>query len=90
MLSNLRRKTQIHESYQKVFGTPDGQRVLRHLMKVGNVLTSSFAPGDPHVTAFKEGQRHIVLSMLRFVNKDHDELVKAMEQELQKANEDII
>lgn len=49
-------------------------------------MTSTFVGGDPYATAFREGQRHIVLSILKFVNKDHDEIVRAIEEEIAHAN----
>lgn len=59
-----------HESYRRAFCSPDGQIVLRHLMKKFNVASPTFVNGDTHATAFREGQRHVVLSILKFINKD--------------------
>lgn len=64
------------EAYQRVFASPDGQIVMRHLMKKFNVASPSFVNGDTHATAFKEGQRHVVLSVLKFVNKDINQEIK--------------
>lgn len=70
----------IHQSYQTVFNTPDGERVLHHLMKTANVTKPSFVPGDPHQTAFNEGARHLALSILKFVKRDHDAMLRAIEE----------
>jgi len=70
-----------HESYRRIFASPDGQIVLKHLMKKFNVASPTFVNGDTHATAFREGQRHVVLSILKFVNKD-------INQEIQEQIED--
>lgn len=82
----IRERARIHESYQNIFNTPDGERVLRHLMKVGGVTKSSFVAGDPNTTAFNEGRRHLVLSILTYIYKDHDALVRAIEEGIQDEN----
>lgn len=76
----VRERARVHESYQNVFNTPDGERVLRHLMKVGGITKPSYVAGDPYTTAFNEGRRHLVLSILKFIHKSHDELLKAIEE----------
>lgn len=78
--NNLRDRIRLHESYQVVFQSPDGEKVLRHIMKVGNVTKPSFVAGDPHSTAFNEGRRHLALSILRFVGKDHKKLIQMIEE----------
>lgn len=72
-----------HEDYKSTFDTPHGERVLRHLMRVSGVTGSSFVAGDPHATAFKEGQRHIVMSILKFTKKDTEALIKQIEEGLE-------
>lgn len=66
-------------AYQSTFSTASGQEVLRHLVSV-SVLTPSHVPGDPFTTAFNEGRRHLVLSILRQLNRDVFEMVQAHKQ----------
>lgn len=73
-------KIHLHASYVRTFETPDGQRVLRHLMRRGFILESTFVAGDPHQTSLNEGARRIVLSIITFLGRDHSELVKQLEQ----------
>ena len=61
---------ELHDSYRAVFNTKDGERVLEHLSKVCFLDVTSFTPGDPHSTSFKEGQRSIVLQILKFIERD--------------------
>jgi len=77
---------QTHAAYVRVFNTDDGKFVLAHLMKEGFVLDTTFVPGDTHRTAMNEGSRRLVLSILKYVNKDHKEIVNQIEQEIQSAN----
>lgn len=83
-IQELRRKlvdrATIHQSYQAVFNTSDGERVLRHLMKIGFVTRPTMVPGDPYQTAHNEGSRRLALSILSFVKRDHDEMLKAIEE----------
>jgi hypothetical protein len=71
-----------HEDFQATFETPQGKRVLKYLMQKSGVVGNNFVAGDPHATSFKEGQRHIVMTILRGVNKDTTELIKQIEQGL--------
>ena len=81
-LRGLREKIDLHESYVAVFTTPEGQRVLRHILKAGNASQSTFVQGDPHGTSFREGQRHLALSIARMVYRDTTELIKLIEEGL--------
>lgn len=56
--------------YKEVFNTPSGKKVLRDLMNVGHVLGQAHVPGDPHTSAFNEGQRRIVLRILSFLKPE--------------------
>lgn len=73
-------KIHLHASYVRTFETPDGQRVLRHLMRKGFILESTFVAGDPQQTVLNEGSRRMVLSIISFLGRDHSELVKQLEQ----------
>jgi hypothetical protein len=76
----VRNRAMIHQAYQSVFNTPDGQVVLKHILRIGKVTTPTFVAGDPHMTSFNEGQRRLALSILRFVRKNHDELLQEIER----------
>jgi len=71
---------EIHDSYRAVFDSPDGERVLEHLIKVGYVDTTVHTPGDSHDTAYKEGKRSIVISILRFIERDPREILRQVQQ----------
>ncbi len=48
--------------YQATFGTGRGVNVL-HDLRAQYMQRSSFVAGDPHATAFREGQRDVVLAI---------------------------
>jgi hypothetical protein len=75
----------LNDAYKRTFDTPDGQMVLMHLCKVNFVFSSTFVQGDPEMTALHEGQRRLVLSILRQVNVDFKQL-QEMAQEIQNEN----
>jgi len=73
----------LQDSYRRVFdkASPDVERVIRHLCKVGFVTRSTFVPNDPNQTAMNEGSRRLVLSILRFVHADQKKMVEQIESQ---------
>jgi hypothetical protein len=71
---------ELQDSYKKIFSTPDGERVLEHLCKVGFIGDTTYVSGDPTETAHREGQRRLVLSILRFLERDARQLLKQLEE----------
>lgn len=58
--------------YETTFGSPNGQRVIADLMTTFNWGRSSHTPGDPYETAFREGERHVILHILNTLGKRSD------------------
>ncbi len=50
-------------TYRAVFQTDDGKLVLADLEKRFHLSASTFERGDPHYSAFLEGQRSVVLTI---------------------------
>ena len=71
---------ELHDSYKAVFSTKDGERVLDHLCKVGFIAETTYVVGDPIETAHREGKRRLVLSILRFLERDPRYIIKLMEE----------
>jgi len=53
-------------SYRRTFNTDDGQKVLRDLKSRFGYETTTFS-GNPHESAFNEGQRATVLLIVRML-----------------------
>lgn len=75
-------KINLERSYKAVFETPDGRRVLNHILREGFVLKSTFVAGDPHETALNEGSRRLALSILRKVRKDNNDKIQMLEENI--------
>jgi len=70
--------------YQSTFSTPHGKRVLYQMMKSAGFMDTNFVSGDSHYTAFKEGQRSVVTSILQSLKVD----VRQLEAQLTKGGTD--
>jgi hypothetical protein len=82
MLSKVVDKIAIHASYTRVFSTPDGERILRHILKEAGAYKSTFVAGDPHMTSFNEGRRNMALSIAKFALRDHNKMLEMVEKGL--------
>lgn len=82
-VDDLKDKVLIHASYVRVFSTPDGERVLRHILKMGGAHKAAHVPGDSHTSAMNEGKRIMALSIVKFALRDHYKMVQLLEKGLQ-------
>jgi hypothetical protein len=73
------KRAQLVNDYQAIFETPVGNRVLEHLCKVGHIFEPTFVRGDPHESALREGERRLVLSILKVLRTDLGKLQKMAE-----------
>jgi hypothetical protein len=78
------RKRHIHRSYDAVFGTPEGEVVLCHIMAEGFISRTTFVAGDPNQTMLNEGSRRLALSILRMARANHKELIRQLEKQMQE------
>ena len=58
--------------YRATFTTDDGEKVLDDLKKRLGLYKSTHVPGDPHESAFYEGQRNAILLILRMLEERKD------------------
>ena len=58
--------------YRAVFTTDDGTKVLDDLKKRFGLYKSTHVSGDPHESAFYEGQRNAMLIILRMLEERKD------------------
>ena len=73
---------QLRGNYQRVFKSDDGEMVLEHLKICFGFYQTTYAKGDSHDTAFFEGQRAVVLNILRMLEPQ-----KKLEQQRGISNE---
>ena len=60
---------QLSINYKTTFGSESGELVLKDLKKRCSFETTTFVQGDSHDTAFREGQRAVVLFINNMLNK---------------------
>lgn len=70
-------------SYQAVFSSTEGEKVLFDMMKTHHMLGSTFCK-DPYDSAFREGERAVVLRILTLLKTDVDRLAKNIEDGLRR------
>ena len=75
------KKVDLVYAYRATFETPTGEVVLAHLAKNCHVLETTFVPGDPYASARAEGERRVVLSILKMLGTDISKLQRMMEQQ---------
>lgn len=81
----LNKKQDLTDTYRRVFESPDGEVILAHLMKISFVFQTTMVVGDSHLTAMNEGQRRLVLSIMKQLNLNHNKL-NQIAKELQDEN----
>tara|TARA_Y100001938_G_C8008936_1_gene388915 strand:- start:509 stop:760 length:252 start_codon:yes stop_codon:yes gene_type:complete len=64
---NKQKLEQRRTEYEIVFGTEEGQRVLRDIVANSFVLDTTFDP-DPHATVYNEGMRNTALRILSILH----------------------
>lgn len=79
-------KLQLKHDYIETFSTEHGQRVLHDILARAGVTRSQFH-ADPAVTQFREGHRHLALSIFRQANHSIDALPGLMSEELKRQEE---
>ena len=67
---NLPRLSDLIAAYRLVFGSDDGKTVIDDLRARFHANSPTFVAGDPHESAFLEGQRSVVLTIERMINPD--------------------
>jgi hypothetical protein len=68
------------KEYKQVFNSAAGQRVLQDLMQSHHMLSSSFNPTNSNETAFREGERNVVLRIFSILKIDPADLRKKIEE----------
>ncbi len=66
-------------AYQALFRSPDGEKVLRDLMRAHAVMSSTFN-GNVNDMLIKEGERNVVLRILKLMNVNPQELRERIEE----------
>jgi hypothetical protein len=81
----LEDRIKLKGSYDAAFKTPEGQRVLRHLMKMAGLVPGRTVSiiTDPNLLLVRQGQQHIVLSILRTLGLSATEITEQIQESIQ-------
>ena len=74
------------KAYKQLFRGDEGRTVLMDLMRSFGISRTSFDK-DPQITAFKEGQRSVVLNILNLLNIDEQKILEYVNKQKQKERE---
>ncbi len=66
---NELRNEELSGHYRRVFTGQDGQVILEHLKLCHYFYTTSHTKEDAHDSAFCEGQRYVVLNILKMLEE---------------------
>ncbi|HLE40019.1 MAG TPA: hypothetical protein VI956_00790 [Nitrospirota bacterium] len=76
------------KDYKQIFKCQAGERVMNDLMLQCHFLDPAFVKGDPNESAFMEGERNVVLRILKILNTSPAEIAARIETMEQKRRED--
>ena len=65
---------QLAQTFQGVFETPNGKIVLKELSKMCNENEPTFVDQNPTGSAYKEGQRSIIIGIRKQINKTFNQV----------------
>lgn len=74
-------KSQLVTAYIETFQTPSGQIVLADILRRAHMFESTFVPGDPYTSAFREGERNLGLAIAAFAEKNYEDVKKLAENQ---------
>ena len=70
----------LKKTYRQLFNTDEGKIVLRDLKLRNHALTTTFVAGDPHDTSFREGQRSVILTIMRMMEEKTAEEMQQLKE----------
>ena len=80
-----RRRAEFELALLAVMSTPDGQKVLREILRRTHVFAISLTAGNSDITAFREGERNVGLSLMGDMNAVSSErLATIMHEEIKE------
>ncbi len=77
---SLKKRASLVQEYKTVFSTYAGRRVLYDLMNKHHMLTPSIYEPNMNITFVHEGERNVVLGILKIINENPQKLAKRIEE----------
>lgn len=79
-------RVELRRAYQETFSSPEGQLVLKHILRTAGVTHPRFTT-DNEQTRINEGERRLATSIFNEVYSSTDQLIEYMQEELKKQEE---
>ncbi len=79
-LDRAKKRAGLIQDYKRTFETPVGKNVLMDLMRTHHMM-GPVMDANPIDMAFKEGERNVVLRILRALNTNAEELYKRLKEQ---------
>ena len=79
----------LKKDYAEVFSSEAGKRVLDDMCSRFGLAATSFVVGDPYQTAYREGMRYVVLSIIATLNRPVNDLVENKYKSLRKKDSNV-
>jgi len=77
----IKERLYLQSKFRAVFDNKDGEEVLAYLMKVSGITKPQII-ADPNMCLVRQGQQHIVLSILRIIGKDPMEITEQIKESM--------
>lgn len=84
----VQERRELRQLYAIVFGSEEGQKVMAHLQAQTHFLMPSHTPGDPYETAFRDGERNVMLGIIAMI-QPFDEQVETKRIEDQELKDPL-
>jgi len=75
------------QRYKKVFGSPDGEEVIKDLIKSCGILNPLFS-SDPIIMSYNEGRRSVILDIINLLDFDEKRIYDLTRQVQKERNQD--
>lgn len=82
-----KKRAETVQRYKKVFGSPDGEEIIKDLIKSCGILNPMFS-NDPIVMSYNEGRRSVVLDMINLLDFDEKRIYDLTRQVQKERNND--
>lgn len=80
-------RIRLKRDYMETFGTPHGERVLRHILKTAGATQPRFSTDDRQLL-WNEAQRHFAMSIFRQVQGSMDKMPDYLTEQLKQTEQE--
>ena len=70
--SRISKQREMSILLREVFGSPSGKEALKKISKMCNENEPTYVDQNPNGSAYKEGQRSIIIGIRKMMSKDFD------------------